>query len=110
MDIKSIKNDLLSLKDELEIRLNNTDKHIKHVDGPNDPDFAEQAVERQNDEVVFGLNESARIELMEIKKALSRIETGDYGICQKCGEPISEARLGAVPYTNLCIPCIDEVR
>jgi DnaK suppressor protein len=40
-----------------------------------------------------------------IKEALERIETGEYGICEVCGEEISEARLIARPVTTLCIDC-----
>jgi DnaK suppressor protein len=41
----------------------------------------------------------------KIKEALERIETGTYGICEVCGEEISEARLKARPVTTLCIEC-----
>jgi DnaK suppressor protein len=41
----------------------------------------------------------------KIKEALERIDTGTYGICEVCGEEISEARLKARPMTTLCIEC-----
>jgi|SRR5581483_5180789 len=37
-----------------------------------------------------------------VREALQRIEQGTYGICIDCGEPISEARLSAVPWTPYC--------
>lgn len=107
MEYESIKNELLKKKDELEVRLNNTHKHITHADGPPNPDFAEQAVERQNDEVIYGLNESARSELIQIKQALERIESGEYGICQECGKQIPPGRLKAIPYTSYCVECLE---
>jgi RNA polymerase-binding protein DksA len=107
MEYESIKNELLKKKDELEVRLNNTQKHITHADGPPNPDFAEQAVERQNDEVIYGLNESARSELIQIKQALERIENGEYGICQECGKQIPTGRLKAIPYTSYCVECLE---
>jgi DnaK suppressor protein len=36
---------------------------------------------------------------------MERIDTGTYGICELCGEEISEARLKARPVTTLCIEC-----
>ncbi len=50
--------------------------------------------------------ESAR--LYETRAALRRIEDGTYGICLGCEEPISPARLGAVPWAALCIQCQHE--
>ena len=43
--------------------------------------------------------------IAKIKEALERIENGTYGICETCGEEISEARLKARPVTTLCIDC-----
>ncbi len=43
--------------------------------------------------------------IAKIKEAIERIENGSYGICEVCGEEISEARLKARPVTTLCIDC-----
>ena len=43
--------------------------------------------------------------LYHLEHALKRIESGDYGTCRSCGEPITEARLEAVPHATLCIAC-----
>ncbi len=40
-----------------------------------------------------------------IKAALDRIQAGDYGICESCGEPISPKRLHAIPWATLCVRC-----
>jgi RNA polymerase-binding transcription factor DksA len=36
------------------------------------------------------------------------METGDYGICTKCGAEISKERLEIVPYAALCIKCAEK--
>ncbi len=41
----------------------------------------------------------------QIDLALNKIITGDYGICENCGDGISIKRLEAVPWTRLCIDC-----
>ena len=46
-----------------------------------------------------------REHLVEIEKALERIETGDYGECLECGEVIHPGRLEANPTATLCIAC-----
>ena len=47
-------------------------------------------------------------ESAELKKALRRLETDDYGWCEACGEPIGVARLRARPASEYCIRCQDE--
>ena len=40
-----------------------------------------------------------------IEEALKRLEKGEYGRCQECGEPISEGRLRIRPYAVFCVKC-----
>jgi DnaK suppressor protein len=44
-----------------------------------------------------------RTELDEVERALAKIETGQYGTCEVCGEAIAEPRLEAMPATRFCI-------
>jgi DnaK suppressor protein len=41
----------------------------------------------------------------EIRAAIERVGTGEYGLCLECEEPISSKRLAAVPWAALCIRC-----
>lgn len=43
--------------------------------------------------------------LYHVDQALDRIEDGSYGLCHECSQPISAARLEAVPHARLCINC-----
>lgn len=43
--------------------------------------------------------------LRAIEDALTRIRHEEYGNCQECGQPISKARLEAVPWTRWCRNC-----
>jgi len=43
--------------------------------------------------------------LQRIELALQRIESGEYGFCFQCGEPIAFERLRAQPFAGLCIDC-----
>ena len=108
MDIQHLKNELLSTSRDLEDRLQKTRDHIRHVNTEIDKDFAEQAVQRENDEVVEGLFDQLQQELVEIRQALQRIEEGNYGICTTCGNSISMERLQIIPHTSLCKTCSHE--
>ena len=68
-------------------------------------DFAEQAVQREGLEVLTALDSSLSRELEQIEHALKRMEKGEYGICEDCGEFINPKRLEAVPFASLCIKC-----
>jgi DnaK suppressor protein len=45
--------------------------------------------------------------LAQVKDALDRMDQGQYGECQDCGETIDAARLDAVPWTTHCLGCQD---
>ncbi len=68
-------------------------------------DYSEQAVERENDEVIDQLENDTRTELAQVKKAMKRIHNEEYTVCTICGGEISEKRLNAIPYTTICIEC-----
>lgn len=68
-------------------------------------DSGEQAVELENDAVLSGIQQEAKVELAQVEQALVRLKRGEYGLCEQCGEAISSARLEALPYTNECIQC-----
>jgi RNA polymerase-binding transcription factor DksA len=43
--------------------------------------------------------------LGEARAALDRIESGTFGQCVSCSQPIAKPRLEALPYTGYCIEC-----
>ncbi len=45
-----------------------------------------------------------------IEEALARMKQGSYGVCEVCKQPISKARLEAVPWTHLCRECKERER
>lgn len=44
-----------------------------------------------------------RKELQETQRALDKFDSGTYGVCERCGQAIGEARLEAMPATRYCI-------
>jgi len=51
------------------------------------------------------LEDNAEHLLASIESALARLDDGTYGRCERCGQPISEERLEALPYATRCIEC-----
>lgn len=72
-------------------------------------DFAEQAQQRQNDEVLEALLAEAEEGLHQVGLAKLRLAEGNYGNCLRCGEPIEPARLQALPAATHCLACADQV-
>ena len=70
-----------------------------------DPDWPEQAIQRENDEVLKGLDEMSRAEAGRIRAALGRIANGTYGVCATCGQAIGAERLDAIPSALTCRTC-----
>ncbi|WP_236687770.1 TraR/DksA family transcriptional regulator [Jannaschia aquimarina] len=52
-----------------------------------------------------GTEARRRARLAEVDRALDRLETGTFGRCQDCEEPIAPARLDLDPCTRLCVDC-----
>jgi DnaK suppressor protein len=101
-EIDAVKAQLQSRLDELKRRL----EHLRiDIAEPLDPDFAEMAVEIEDDTSIEGQAALVSRELASVSRALERIAVGTYGQCVKCGEPISQQRLEARPEAALCIDC-----
>jgi RNA polymerase-binding transcription factor DksA len=102
-DVNAFAARLHARKVELEGRLRAIETELE---APASPDAAEYALEVEGDEVLEGVGQAGLEELRAVNAALDRIERGVFGLCAKCGEPISPARLEAVPQAALCQACI----
>jgi RNA polymerase-binding protein DksA len=71
----------------------------------NDSHLADSASETVDREIEQSLEDNAEHLLASIDEALARIDAGTYGKCARCGEPIAEERLAALPYAAKCIEC-----
>ena len=68
-------------------------------------DIVDQANADAEAELQIHLHKSDGRLLKAIEEALARMRHGTYGVCVVCKEPISKARLEAVPWTHLCREC-----
>jgi len=108
-EYEEIRNRLIAMLEELNLRLTRITNDVRHSDVPLEKDFSEQATQNENNEVMDYLGNSARTEIEMIKQAINKIDNGRYGICQVCDEPISIERLKALPYSNMCIKCASKM-
>jgi RNA polymerase-binding transcription factor DksA len=94
----------LELVDALGRRLAGIIESSVHTtnDDEHDPEGVTVAFERAQ---VAGLLEQARAELRALDAASERLAAGTYGTCVRCGGPIAEGRLEALPATTTCIRC-----
>jgi DnaK suppressor protein len=67
--------------------------------------LADLGTDNYDQEFTLGLIENEQTTLELINEALSRMETGTYGLCIDCAEPIPKPRLQAIPYAKHCIKC-----
>jgi len=48
-------------------------------------------------------------QLRLVNEALDRMESGDYGICLECQEPIAPKRLQAISWARYCVKCQEKM-
>jgi DnaK suppressor protein len=102
MSYEALKAELEQKLAELQSRLASIKKDVTQA---HSGDSAEQAQERENDEVVDAIGNETAQSIRVIQAALNRIEEGTYGICDSCGKEIGEARLAVVPEATRCVDC-----
>lgn len=100
--ISECKKKLLAMKAEL---LNRA-KALRAEFAANDKhsgDEIDQTVAQLAENNFLASQERVRTQLMEIEFALSRIQSGHFGVCEETGEYIERDRLMALPFTRLSI-------
>jgi len=68
-------------------------------------DLGDQANAAYTREFFFELGNGDRRVLRDVVAALQKIEDGSFGNCERCGEPIADKRLEALPFARYCIDC-----
>ncbi len=64
-----------------------------------------EAAERVGHMQVSAIRRSLDRSIIQVRKALSRIKFGKYGVCESCGKMIDTDRLMIMPETTVCIAC-----
>ena len=53
----------------------------------------------------LSLEKTLEVSLYNVNKAIKKIEEGNYGLCEKCSQPIDPKRLEAFPSATSCMAC-----
>ncbi|OPF73550.1 DNA-binding protein [Streptomyces antioxidans] len=70
--------------------------------GDDQADTGTKNITREHEMALAG---NAREMLLQTERALERLDTGTYGLCESCGNPIGKARMQAFPRATLCVEC-----
>jgi len=104
--LNQLRNELSKKKQALEVQLKNSDPNTRPVT------LDQQSVGRvsridaiQQQQMALANQQQSTQLLQGIELALRRIESGDYGFCLQCEEPIAFTRLQAQPFASLCLDC-----
>ncbi|MCD4716641.1 MAG: RNA polymerase-binding protein DksA [Desulfobacterales bacterium] len=73
--------------------------------GENFPDPTDRATLESDRNFTLRIRDRERRLIAKITNALDRLDNGTFGICEECGDDISDKRLKARPVTTLCINC-----
>ena len=71
----------------------------------NFPDPTDRATLESDRNFMLRIRDRERKLIVKIREALGRIEEGNFGLCEECGDDIGMERLTARPVTTLCIDC-----
>jgi DnaK suppressor protein len=110
--LASIKRQLLKERTELERQMEEVEE--ESFEGTQsdmtgevglDEDFADAGSATFERERALSIQNNIRDLIDQITRALTRIDEGTYGKCERCGRPIDAARLKALPHASLCMDC-----
>jgi DnaK suppressor protein len=106
--VENIKIQLVQRRDAIAADLRSATAHLID-DVTVYTDSVDQAAADTEKNFTLQLRNRERDVLLQINEALRRVESGTFGICEQCEEPISEGRIEAFPFTTLCIECKGEL-
>ena len=72
-------------------------------------DTTDIASEESDRDMTLRMHDHERKLVDEIRSALKRIDEGEYGVCEACGDEVGERRLLARPMATHCIDCMTEI-
>src|SRR4051794_10186498 len=109
LDLEAVAARLDTERDEVQARLTSMTTDLEslfaasqdsNADDEHDPEGQTIAYERSQ---LSSLIDGAKAQLAQVEAAMARLEAGNYGRCEVCGEPIPAGRLEARPTARTCV-------
>jgi DnaK suppressor protein len=103
--LEELRTRLVDRRQEILQRLDNYGEALAYLEQSRPTEFSEEAQEEAAANSLKALDQRERRELAEIVLALNRMDSGEYGVCERCEKRIGAARLNALPMVRFCIDC-----
>ena len=96
---------LLDKKQEISHSMSEFFNESKEVESGIAQDVVDRAESSYTKEFLLSLSDAEREQLFLIDEALKRLDTDDFGVCQRCRVKLSKKRLSVVPWAPYCVEC-----
>ena len=106
-DLQHYRRLLLAKRDELSATRDEAAALVPPA-GDSEGDLMDRASADTEAELQVRVHQSDAHLVRAIDESLARIRRGTFGVCESCQQPISKARLEAVPWTRLCRECKEQ--
>ena len=102
--MEEIRKILLEEKEKIGVEIKSKQLNLSDIERDVGDEVDNSMVEQER-ELNLLLQDREKLHLEAIEEALQRIETGEYGFCDECGDQIDQKRLMVIPLAQLCITC-----
>ena len=102
--MEEIRKILLEEKEKIGVEIKSKQLNLSDIERDVGDEVDNSMVEQER-ELNLLLQDREKQHLEAIDEALQRIETGEYGFCDECGDQIDQKRLMVIPLAQLCITC-----
>ena len=111
-DLKEIREKLIGVLEDLQNEIKQEVNSASERDLAQLMDTSDIASDAAEGELSIRIAESEGVEAAEVQKAIDKIDTGTYGLCERCQKPIGTERIKFKPFASMCIKCqeIVEIR
>lgn len=107
MTIENIRHQLLERRRALLHQVLNVEDDLRFLDTNVNPELEEESQEQNIARLLARLDDRGMAEIQRIDETIVRIDSGDYGRCEECDEPIPLERLEALPTATTCVFCAE---
>ena len=107
--LAKFRSQLESIRSELLGDVEKSNQNIRSGETGQIADISDDAARTYNLQLEGELGKQEWQRLKQVDMAIKKIEEGEYGVCGQCEEPIPEARLQVVPFTEFCTNCLSEM-
>jgi len=109
IDVEQLRQKLQIQRHEILHFLSALEEETRSLEADSTQDSADRCVANLSKESLFERRSQRRTLLRMVDAALERIADGSFGTCVGCARDIPVRRLRALPWTQLCIRCQEEM-